>query len=104
MNRKNRPSYFGSDFTSAFSGPGELEEVTALAQKKVITSIIEERLRELKMSKSELARKMKTSRPVVDRLLDESNPGLTLTTLVSAAKVLGLNVLITMDERRSRAA
>jgi len=104
MNRKNLPACFGPDFTSAFSGPGELEEVTALAQKKVITSIIEERLHHLKMSKSELARRMKTSRPAVDRLLDEDDPGLTLTPLVRAARVLGLNVAITMDEPRSRAA
>jgi antitoxin HicB len=41
------------------------------------------------LSKSEMAARMKTSRPSVDRLLDPSNPSVTLATLERAAAAVG---------------
>jgi antitoxin HicB len=41
------------------------------------------------LSKSELARRMHTSRPALDRLLDPDNDSVTLNTLQKAAKAVG---------------
>jgi len=41
------------------------------------------------ISQSELARRMKTSRSSVERLLDPSNPSVTLVTLERAASAIG---------------
>jgi transcriptional regulator with XRE-family HTH domain len=44
------------------------------------------------LTKAEMARRMRTSRSQLDRLLDPENESLTLTTLVSAAAALGKQV------------
>ena len=44
------------------------------------------------LTKAELARRMKTSRAVLDRLLDEKNPSVTLSTIMRAASALGRRI------------
>ncbi len=68
---------------------GDLAEVRARASKKILAADIEQMMKERGVSKAELARQMHTSRPVVDRLLDPNNSGITLITLAKAAAVLG---------------
>ncbi len=46
-------------------------------------------MEEQNLSKSALARQMNTSRSALDRLLDPTNPSVTLQTLERAALVLG---------------
>jgi len=48
------------------------------------------------MSKSEMARRMKTSRAAVDRLLNPENESATLTTLEKAAYALGKRLLFAL--------
>jgi hypothetical protein len=45
-------------------------------------------MRQRNVTKTEVARRMKTSRAVVNRLLDPDNDSLTLTTLQKAAAVV----------------
>ncbi len=45
-----------------------------------------------KISKSEMARRMKTSRSQLDRLLDPDNTKIQLDTLYKAARAVGRNV------------
>jgi hypothetical protein len=47
-----------------------------------------------KISPAEMARRMKTSRPTVYRLLDPTEPGATLDTLERATVTLGLDLEI----------
>jgi plasmid maintenance system antidote protein VapI len=47
-----------------------------------------------KLTKTALAKRMHTSRSALNRLLDESDTSLTLTTLASAATALGKTVKI----------
>lgn len=68
---------------------GELTEVRALAAKKILTADIARLMKQRGISKAQLARRMGTARPVIDRLLDPRQPGVTLTTLAKAASVLG---------------
>jgi transcriptional regulator with XRE-family HTH domain len=69
-----------------------LEEVTAVALKRVIAWQIAEEMKAQQLTKAQLAARMHTSRAALSRLLDENDPGLTLTTLASAAAALGRRV------------
>jgi transcriptional regulator with XRE-family HTH domain len=73
---------------------GVREEITQRAIKNVMALELEDLRREQKVSKTELAKRMKTSRTAVNRLLDPNNTSLTLNTLISAAYALGKNVRI----------
>ncbi|MBN4073311.1 XRE family transcriptional regulator [Mariprofundus ferrooxydans] len=72
-----------------FAETGELDEVRALAAKKVLTADIQLMMDNSNLSKAQLAREIHTARPVVDRLLDPKNTGVTLKTIAKAAAVLG---------------
>lgn len=78
----------GSDLRDFLKEEGVLEEVEARALKRAIALQLERLRKAQSMSKSTLAVRMKTSRAAVDRLLDASNPSLTLMTLEKAARVL----------------
>ena len=60
--------------------------MTAVALKRAIAWQIAEEMM------VQLAARMHTSRAALNRLLDENDPGLTLTTLASAAAALGRRV------------
>lgn len=79
----------GSSLDDFLQEEAMLEEVTATAIKRVIAWQIAEEMRAQKMTKTELAKRMHTSRAALNRLLDEDDPSLTLTTLASAAAALG---------------
>jgi len=52
-----------------FAETGELDEVLALAAKKIVIADIRLMMEESNMSKTQLAREMHTARPVVDCLI-----------------------------------
>jgi antitoxin HicB len=68
---------------------GIYEEVTARAIKRVIARQLGVLMRHEGLSKTELARRMKTSRAQLDRLLDPENESVTLGTLTRAAHAVG---------------
>jgi hypothetical protein len=82
----------GSDFDDFLAEQDLVEEVTAAALKRVISWQLAETMRLQKVTKKDLAERMHTSRTVVDRALDESDAGMTLATLASAARALGQRV------------
>jgi antitoxin HicB len=84
----------GSDFREFLKEEGALEAVEARALKQSISLQFEKLRKQKALSKSQMAARMKTSRAAVDRLLDVSNPSVTLTTLGRAARVLGRKVKI----------
>lgn len=47
-----------------------------------------------KLNRTQLAKRMKTSRSVLERLLGPDNPSVTLLTLERAARALGKNIKI----------
>lgn len=79
----------GSSLDDFLQEEAMLEEVTATAIKRVIAWQIADEMKAQKMTKTELAKRMHTSRAALNRLLDEDDPSLTLTTLASAAAALG---------------
>lgn len=90
MSKKN----IGGSFDDFLKEEAILEGATAVALKRVIAWQIGEEMKAQKMTKTELAKRMHTSRAALNRLLDEADPSLTLTTLASAAAALGKKVNI----------
>ena len=88
MSRKN----IGSSFDDFLQEESLLESSTAVALKRVISWQIDQEMKAQKLSKTELAKRMHTSRAALNRLLDEKDSSLTLTTLASAAAALGKKV------------
>lgn len=95
----------GSDFDEFLREEGILEEATAAAVKRVIAFQLAAKMTEHSMSKSEMARRMATSRSALDRLLDPENVSVTLQTLQSAVQALGgrLNVELGFDNKSNAA-
>lgn len=84
--------HIGSNFDEFLAEDGQLDEATALAVKRVIAWQIEQAMQAAGLNKSTLAKRMHTSRTVVDRILDSEDTGLTLDTMTRAATALGFRV------------
>ena len=84
--------HMGSRFDDFLEEEGLLEETTAVALKRVIAWQIAQEMKVQNLTKTTLAKRMHTSRAALNRLLDEEDPSLTLTTLASAAAALGKTV------------
>ena len=80
--------HIGSSFDDFLAEEAMLEEATAVAVKRVIAWQIEQEMANQKLTKTAMAKKMRTSRAALNRLLDETDTSLTLTTLASAATML----------------
>ncbi|MCL2654815.1 MAG: helix-turn-helix domain-containing protein [Coriobacteriia bacterium] len=89
--------HIGSDFDEFLREEGMADEVEAAAAKRVIAFQIEEEMQRASITKSELARRMNSSRSAVDRLLDPSNPSVTLTTLACAARAIGKKISVQLE-------
>jgi len=81
--------HVGSSLDELLAKDGILAEAEAAALKRVIAWQVERGMSDRRMSKSDLARAMRTSRAALDRLLDPTNQSITLRTMVRAARVLG---------------
>ncbi|MRR12967.1 Fis family transcriptional regulator [bacterium] len=81
--------HIGSDFDDFLRDEGVLDEAEAVATKRVIAYQLAQEMERANISQSELARRMKTSRSSVERLLDPANPSVTLVTLERAASAIG---------------
>ena len=88
MSKKN----IGSSFDDFLQEEYLLESSTAVALKRVIAWQIDQEMKAQKLTKTELAKRMHTSRAALNRLLDENDASLTLNTLASAAAALGKKV------------
>ena len=86
--------HIGSSFDDFLTEEALLEEATAVAVKRVIAWQIEQEMVAQKLTKTSMAKKMHTSRAALNRLLDEADTSLTLTTLASAAAVLGKTIKV----------
>lgn len=94
MARKKTKAHIGTDFEDYLREQGQLEASTARAVKRVLAWQLAEAMKRGKVTKAELARRMKTSRAVVHRLLDESDSSVTLATISKAAIALGRSVTL----------
>ena len=86
--------YIGSSFDDFLEEEDILAEAEAIAVKRVLAFQLEELMKAQKLNKTQLAKRMKTSRSSLERLLDPDNPSVTLLTLERAARALGKNIRI----------
>ncbi|MEO5606171.1 MAG: XRE family transcriptional regulator [Polaromonas sp.] len=84
----------GSNFDDFLKEEGLYELSTAAAIKKVLALQIEEAMKAQQLTKTAMAKRMHTSRAALNRLLDNTDTSLTLTTLASAAAALGKGVKV----------
>ncbi len=92
MNLKQQA--IGSAFDDFLEEEGLLSEVEALAAKRVIAYQIAESMKQKNMTKTEMAKRMGTSRSSLNRLLDPFNTSVSLATIESAVSALGKRLSI----------
>lgn len=92
--------HVGSRLTDFLAEENLLEGATDVALKRVLAWQLEQARKQRGLSKSDLAKKMDTSRSAVDRLLDKRETALTLETLSRAVKALGarLKIEVVLDK------
>jgi len=87
----------GETFDQFLEKDGLRAETEDAAIKENIADQIRVAMNENNLSKSEMAARMKTSRRQLDRLLDPTNPSVTLATLRRAASAVGRNLRIELE-------
>ena len=92
MKKKN--SHLGSSLDDFLKEEGILEETRAIALKEALTWQVQMAMKKKKINKVEMARRMKTSRAALDRLLDPGHTSVTLNTLFKAARAVGRELRI----------
>ena len=93
MSKRN----IGSNFDDFLAEEGLLQDATAVAVKRYIAYQLQQKMAEEHLSKSEMAKRMATSRSALDRLLDPENTSVTLQTLQSAAHAVGGKLKVELD-------
>jgi predicted XRE-type DNA-binding protein len=87
----------GSSFDDFLKEEGILEEVEAAAVKRVLAWQLLQAMEEGNISKTEMARRMHTSRSHLDKLLDPENERVQLDTLKKAAAAVGKRVRVELE-------
>ena len=87
MNLKQQA--LSSSFDDFLTEEKMLSKVDALATKKVIAYQIAESMKKKNITKTEMAKRMGTSRSSLNRLLDPLNTSVSLSTIESAVVALG---------------
>lgn len=92
--KRKRDPHVGSSFDDFLAEEGILADAESVAIKRVIAFQISQLMKDEGISKTEMARRMKTSRSSLERLLDPENDSVTLQTLEHAAQALGKRLRI----------
>jgi DNA-binding Xre family transcriptional regulator len=87
-----KKKHLGSNFDDFLEQDGALEECRATAIKFKIAHELEKAMSRQKISKAEMAKRLKTSRTGIERLLDPDNTSITLNTMAKVAHLLGKRI------------
>jgi antitoxin HicB len=93
---KTKNPHIGESFDSFLKEQGIHNAVKATAIKRTLALQIEHEMTAQNISKSEMARRMKTSASQLGRLLDPANDRVQLDTLVKAASAVGKTISINL--------
>jgi hypothetical protein len=94
MGTKMKKDVIGSSLDDFLESEDILGDAEAIAVKRIISWQVQEEMKKQHINKSLLAKKMKTSRAVVDRILDPQNTSLTLRNIERTARALNLHLEI----------
>jgi antitoxin HicB len=86
----------GQNFNDFLKEQGIHDEVNELAAKKLVTYQLEKAMQEQKLTKSFIAKKMKTSRVAIDNILDPAF-NTSIDSLERFAHVLGKKLTISLS-------
>ena len=92
--------HIGSNIDELLEEDDLREEVVAAAMKRVIAWQLADAMKSRRISKTEMARRMHTSRMVVNRLLDVQDTSVTLATLARASVAVGIPMRIELDAQQ----
>ena len=87
-----KKKHLGSRFDDFLDEQGILEECRASAIKFKLAHELEKAMNKQKISKADMAKRLKTSRTGIDRLLDPQNTSITLNTMAKVAHLLGKRI------------
>jgi len=96
MSKKKNPNR-GSTLDDFLEDNGMRAQLEAVAVKEVLAWQITREMGQQKITKDAMAKRMKTSRSQLNRLLDPKNEGVSLATLQRAAEVLGKSLRIELS-------
>src|SRR3990172_9533819 len=100
---KSNP-HTGSRFDDFLKEEGIYDEVQAKALKRALAEQLAESMQITKLGKTEMARRMGTSRSQLDRVLDPENTSGQPDTLIQGARAVGKVVEIKKKKRQAKAA
>lgn len=86
--------HIGSSFDDFLVEEDLLDSVTALALKRVLVWQIKQEMALQKITKVTMAKRMNVPLSAINKILDVNDTSLTLTTLLSAATVLGKSIRV----------
>ena len=89
--------YIGSSFDDFLEEENIAVEVKNEAIKRLISYNLLDEMKKQNINKTEMAKKMSTSRAALDRLLNPYNDSVTLATLTKAANVLGKKLVLQLQ-------
>ena len=89
--------YVGSAFDSFLEEENIYSEVKNESIKRMISYNLIDEMKKQNINKTEMAKKMATSRAALDRLLNPTNDSVTLATLTKAANVLGKKLILQLQ-------
>jgi DNA-binding Xre family transcriptional regulator len=84
----------GNSFDDFLQEEGMLAQAEAIAIKRVIAFQLEETMAKEHITKTEMAKRMNTSRSAINRLLDPLNTSITLATIENAVAAMGKRLQI----------
>ena len=94
---KMNNAYVGSSFNDFLEEEGLATDIQNEAIKRLISYNLLEEMQKQNINKTEMAKKMSTSRAALDRLLNPYNDSVTLATLTKAANVLGKKLVLQLQ-------
>lgn len=94
MTKRTKNAHRGSSLDDLLKSEGAFERFQAVAIKETIAFQIANEMKENKLTKTQMAERMKTSRAQLNRLLDPKDGNVTLETLQRAAAILGREVRV----------
>jgi hypothetical protein len=96
--RKKKNPHRGSTFDSFLKEEGIYDVVMLTVTKRLLAHHFAALMKKQRVTKSAMAKRMRTSRAALDRLLDADNTSVTLQTMGRGAAVLGKELSITLRD------